>query len=133
MSVPVFDGVPTFFRACCVEAAYQHNGRDYSHPGFHLAHHLYRLVPDNTERERWDEEVQALYALLDSQDFAAGLDWLVERFPKCMAFVPLRRRWRFLQGVYLSWLIDTHQCARSDARKWAREALRSAPTVSRTA
>jgi hypothetical protein len=92
-------GVPTFFKACCFEAA---NGgaNGYAHPGWHLAASLGTQVPDDIERDDdWQEEVEALEQLLADNDDESVWAWFKRHYPKCMALVPVRRRMQFVAGV----------------------------------
>lgn len=119
----VFDGVPTFFRVCCLFAQHEWDDRgrhaEYSRAGLHLGRALHRLAPYSPDEGDWEAEVNELYSFLEAKDFRRAMKWLVVHYPACLALVPDRQRPRrvFLKGVYLAWLIDTNQCARSDARK----------------
>lgn len=102
--VSSFDGIPTFFRACCREARTQRNG--YAGPGYHLAIGLAGMVPYDCDDDDWQEELNKLEALLSPtdpgklRDDNAVWEWFASHYPKCMALVPRRRREQFLKGVY---------------------------------
>jgi len=91
-------GVPTFFRACCLEAS---EGRQftYAHPGYHLALHLHSQQPYDLAEEEWTKEIEYLCRLLDSDDVEGAWNWFCEHFPKCMKLVPKRRLGQFVAGV----------------------------------
>lgn len=91
-------GVPTFFRACCMEAG-AGNQFTYAHPGYHLAIHLRDQQPYDIEEEEWDTRVERLCQLLDDCDVKGVGNWFREHFPKCMKLVPERRMEQFIEGV----------------------------------
>src|SRR5262245_48965915 len=95
----VFQGVPTFFRAC-VQEARGGGSMGYEHPGWHLANGLSSLVPYDVEGEAWENVIAVeLGGRLDAGDDAGVLAWLDAHYPRCMALVPQRRRTQFLAGV----------------------------------
>lgn len=117
----VFRGVPTFFRACCREAALQRNNLDYSHPGYHLMLHVERLRPDDADPEEWANEVNGYYEQLDSDESVSAatvLVWFTEHFPRCLAVIPRRRRRKFVEGVMLCWLERDEGLSLQEAREW---------------
>jgi len=118
-TIPVFRGVPSFFRACCHDAAQQNYRLDYSNAGYHLAMNLLRLAPLETEFDEWANEVDSLWKLCESSDVDAVIRWFIDRFPRCMALIPKRRRWKFAQGVFENWLVDECGSEREDACKEA--------------
>lgn len=94
----VFDGVPTFFYALCLEARSSEEG--YWTPGYHLAIHLDNLIPyDFEDSDSWTEMVENLKQASDDE----LMEWLCHYYPKCMARVPKRRRERFLRGMRDRW------------------------------
>jgi hypothetical protein len=117
-----FCGVPTFFRACCQEAA-QSRGRQgsggYANAGYHLTRHVTRLIPFDTEPEEWATETEKLgYLLMPGEDRVnralrdddAVWRWFTEHMPRCMELVPTRRRGQFVKGAY--------QCAEEEDFDW---------------
>lgn len=101
----VFTGVPTFFRACCRDAARANSwghACGYDHPGHEFGRHLAGyLVPYSVELDEWHDIVHRdLAPLIEARDDAAVIAWLVAHYPKCMALVPKRRRGNFLRGFY---------------------------------
>lgn len=99
----VFQGVPSFFRACCHEAASQSDGLNYAHSGFHLMRHLPDRIPHGAERREWMEELSYLDKLFEDEEFDLALRWFTEHFPRCMNLVPRRRRRKFIEGAYSRW------------------------------
>jgi hypothetical protein len=85
--------VPTYFRACVLEARTSRNG--YADAGWHLAIHLDEHV-EATDLER-------LGAALTSNDpEGAAWRWFARNLPGCAALVP-RRRWSsFMKGIELA-------------------------------
>jgi hypothetical protein len=118
-TVHQFRGVPSFFRACCRDAAQQNHRLDYSNAGYHLARHLLRLAPLETEFDKWANEVDALWRLCELSDVDTVIRWFVDRYPRCMALVPKRRRRKFAQGVFENWLIDECGSEREHAAEQA--------------
>jgi hypothetical protein len=90
---PLFNGVPSFFRACVREAQNRTNGSDYESAGWHFADLL---------SETGDDEEKA--AELDRIIVARGdeqlLAFLRREYPRCLALVPPRRREKFIAGVW---------------------------------
>ena len=95
----VFDGVPSFFRGCCRDASLG-GALSYYHAGHELQRHLESLDPYDANDEEWSAERQRLNELIVANDRAAVIDWFVRHFPRCMVFVPKRRRKTFLDGVF---------------------------------
>jgi len=85
--------VPTYFRACTLEARSSRNG--YADAGWHLAIHLDEHVEP--------EALEGLGVALASDDpEAASLEWFAKTLPGCTALVP-RRRWNsFMKGIELA-------------------------------
>ncbi|MHC4234110.1 MAG: hypothetical protein ACYSUQ_03255 [Planctomycetota bacterium] len=81
-----FQGVPTFFRACCEEAR-QGGARGYDHAGWHLGLHTAELCEWDTDEER-DAKLDTLRDLLDQEDDEGVLAWYELEFPRCMQLVP---------------------------------------------
>lgn len=94
----VHGGVPSFFRACCFEAA-QGGESGYFGAGWHLANSLGSQIPDDLEIEEWQDEIDALQELLADDDGQGVWAWFRYHYPKCMALVPTRRREQFVAGV----------------------------------
>lgn len=95
-----FEGVPTFFRACCHDVKSRRVDAGYDHPGRELARHLETLFPYGLLPDEWAERLGRLALLARERDDEAVLSWFVEHYPRCMALVPRRRRKQFLAGVY---------------------------------
>jgi hypothetical protein len=93
----VHSGVPSFFRACCYEAA--NGGGGYSVPGWHLANALGSQIPYDLDMDEWQAEVEALHQLIADKDDEGVWAWFKRHYPKCMALVPARRREQFVAGV----------------------------------
>jgi hypothetical protein len=95
-----FGGCPSFFRACCREAA-QGGQASYGAAGQTLARHLGRLLPDELDTDAWQAELDWLDELLgaDEPDHEGILGWFDFHYPRCMQRVPKRRRRGFAQGV----------------------------------
>ena len=93
----VHGGVPSFFRACCFEAA--NGGGGYSVPGWHLANALGSQIPYDLEVDEWQAEIKTLRDLLANENGEEVWTWFKRHFPKCMALVPTRRREQFVAGV----------------------------------
>ena len=117
----VFRGVPTFFRCCCIEAARQHYGLDYSNPGYHLMLHLADQSPDEASPEEWEREIESLHSLLEAESIDSAIDWFVDHYPRCMALIPKRRRLKFIEGVVQCWLEKTAGEPPPDAYERAKE------------
>jgi hypothetical protein len=95
----VHGGVPSFFRANCMEAA-RGGANGYQAAGWHLANAICSgQEPYEVEEEEWEAEVEALKELLESDDVAGVWGWFKRHYPKCMALVPIRRREQFVAGV----------------------------------
>jgi hypothetical protein len=95
---------PSFFKACCRDAAHAMT-RDgiavgYDHPGYHLMLHVESLCPYDVEDEEWEPAIGDLRAAVERTDDAAVLEWFCRWLPRCMELVPKRRRGNFLKGVY---------------------------------
>lgn len=110
VSIPVFSGVPSFFRACCREASSQSYGLSFSHPGHELMRHVLQLSPYGCDGEEWQRECEVLDALCEAayddptpETLDKVADWFVAHYPRCMALVPVRRRQRFAQGAVDKW------------------------------
>jgi hypothetical protein len=102
----VFTGVPTFFRACCSEAA---KGRvwsssgwiryGYQEAGYQLARHTGELSPDTADFDDWEDQMDWLFTALINSNRSAVLRWYEKTYPVCMALVPRKRRSAFVDGV----------------------------------
>lgn len=93
-----FSGVPTFFRAGCQIARSGRFG-GFANPGRELTRHLWRLVPDGLTDQDWSNEIDHLIERCERSDDEAVLSWFSQRYPRCIALVPVRRRRTFLRGV----------------------------------
>jgi hypothetical protein len=103
-----FHGVPTFFRACCAEAAQGGTG-GYASAGWHLANGVESLHDDPDEVMDELRDLVAAARRADRLDIRANrplndadravLRWFDKEFAKCMALVPARRRQQFLRGI----------------------------------
>jgi hypothetical protein len=99
---------PTFFMACCHEAA-RGGTNGYAVAGRTLAIHLHSLTPFDMEEEGQAEMKkledllypprQEGWALLNPDDEKVW-EWFTRNLPRCTALVPNRRRGQFLAGVY---------------------------------
>ena len=70
----VHSGLPTWFRAACIEAAHRGTGYDsYFGVGRTLALALLSEVPDDIELDEWVEEVHKLDMLLCRLEYTATL------------------------------------------------------------
>lgn len=93
-----FHGVPTFFRACCMESAV--GGRGYERAGYHLAIHIANLHQDDYDRvEDFRTRADELLAAIESKDAASIWRWFRVEFPRCIMLVPARRKATFVLGV----------------------------------
>jgi hypothetical protein len=92
-----FTGVPSFFRGCCQEAR-TGGRRGYKDAGWALAQNLYRLIPDELDRDEWLEQLDELETLVRDERHDDVAAWLIERFPRCLALVPKRRRTAVFEG-----------------------------------
>ncbi len=100
-----FRGVPTYFRACCMEAS-RGGSLGYDHPAYHLSIHLDSEIPWEADLDGWSEEIERLLEHLENQDDDGIWEWFTEHYPACMKLVP-RRRWKqFVQGVHLAYERD---------------------------
>ena len=112
LNVRPFSGIPAFFRAGCQQAS---RGGSSSHgyrtPGYELTRHLDTLLPRHLSPDEWREELDRLTDLVfptdpqtnriyfvDRNDEAV-LAWFSRWYPRCLEFVPPRRRGQFLTGV----------------------------------
>lgn len=103
----VFEGVPTFFRACCSEATlgkvWSSQGwtrYGYKDVGYHLARSTGGLIPYSADLDEWGEQVEGLFDALSVNDREAVWRWYARTYPKCMALVPTKRRRAFVDGVF---------------------------------
>jgi hypothetical protein len=94
----VHGGVPSFFKACCGEAA-KGGKRGYFTAGWQLASSVGSESPYDIELEGWVEEVKHLQEFLAEGDDDGAWEWFQEHYPKFMALVPARRKAQFLDGV----------------------------------
>jgi hypothetical protein len=94
----VHGGVPTFFRACCYEAA-QGGENGYDSAAWHLANSLGSQQPYDIEADDWAKEMEALQDSIGNDDDQAIWEWFKRHYPKCIALVPVRRRAQFVAGV----------------------------------
>jgi hypothetical protein len=95
---------PTYFRACCSEAA---RGRTkegavlgYDHPGYHLTIHLESECPYEVDEFDWQNAISELVDLIYDGADVKIVEWYMHWLPSCMALVPRRRRRKFVEGVY---------------------------------
>lgn len=86
---------PTFFRACCRDAAYG-GAQTYANAGWHLALHVSGFGDDFEEAD-WGDVIDELRACID--DDAAAWSWFEDHVPRCAALVPEKRRTKFVSGV----------------------------------
>jgi hypothetical protein len=90
-------GCPSFFKACCAEAA---AGQGYAHPGFHFAIHLEGLVPyaieNDYDRDQFLNEFRTRIGISNDVEMFA---WFMRWFPECMKLVPDTQRRSFIRGV----------------------------------
>jgi hypothetical protein len=63
-SIPVFCGVPTFFRAQCRTAS-QGGAESYHSAGYTLARHMSGLEPYDVESDEWAAEIERFLELAD--------------------------------------------------------------------
>lgn len=110
-----FRGVPTWFRACCLEAS-RGGKQGFYWVGRQLASHLADLEP--YDAEDWGHELRRLESLIidkiptEQKGIVRILpksrksewtgeevwQWLYKNYPKCMDLIPKRRRDQFLGG-----------------------------------
>jgi Endodeoxyribonuclease RusA len=90
-------GVPTHFRARCLEAS--QSGGTYSHVGYHFASVLASEIPYDLEEEVWQEEITRLMAMLQANEHENVWNWCREHFPQWIDLVPGPRKSQFLFGV----------------------------------
>jgi hypothetical protein len=86
---------PTFFRACCRDAACG-GAQTYASAGWHLALHVSGFGDDFEEAD-WGDVIDELRACID--DDAAAWSWFEDHVPRCASLVPEKRRAKFLSGV----------------------------------
>jgi uncharacterized protein (DUF1778 family) len=94
----VHGGVPTFFRACCFEAA-QGGANGYKIAAWHLSNSLGSQQPYDLDDEEWERVLEALKQAITDDDDVAIWNWFKRHYPRCMALVPARRREQFVAGV----------------------------------
>ncbi len=116
----VFQGVPAFFRANCLQV-HRGGAAGYDTAGWHLALNVSSLIEHEGDdavaklKELEDlvraggvqegmrrAEVEEITSSRWFPDEAAGqvLAWFEREFPRCIALVPARRRAQFVKGVY---------------------------------
>lgn len=98
-ATPAFEGIPSFFRACCREAR-SGGSISYARAGRELARHVEDLIPYDADSDEWAAEVDHLEALIADRRDEHVWNWFQRRYPRCMQLVPKRRRQAFLAGVY---------------------------------
>jgi hypothetical protein len=109
---------PTFFVACCQEAA-QGGANGYAIAGRTLAGHLQDLNPYRPDEVGWKTELRHLenllypprpegWRLLNPDDDRVW-EWFERNLPRCTALIPRRRRDRFVDGVYEAVCVDELQ------------------------
>ena len=96
-TIAAFNGVPSFFRCSCQEAS-AGGAHSYKWAGRALAQNLCRLIPDDMNGDQWREQLDELESLLKDERHEDIVAWLAERFPRCLALVPNRRRTAFFEG-----------------------------------
>ena len=96
-AISVFNGIPSFFRCSCQEAS-AGGTHSYKWAGRALAQNLHRLIPDDVDRAQWHKQLDDLETLLRDERYDDVAAWLAERFPRCLALVPSRRRAAFFEG-----------------------------------
>jgi hypothetical protein len=99
-SPDAFEGVPSFFRACCLDVKCGRVPAGYEHPARELVRHLADLVPHQVDAEEWSPCLRRLALLVADRDDQGVLDWFLRHYPRCLALIPKRRRPNFLAGVY---------------------------------
>ena len=90
---PLFNGVPTFFRASVREAQNRTHGLDYESAGWHFADLL-------SETDNDEEKAGELDRIIDVRSGEQLLAFLRREYPRCLALVPARRRAKFIGGVW---------------------------------
>ena len=95
----VFKGVPTNFRASCVEAR-RGNTNGYYWVGRNFTAQLESNIPYDLSFDEWDDCIRDLQRMISNGDDRGIWSWLRAFFPRCMQFVPSRRRDQFLKGLY---------------------------------
>jgi len=102
----VHRGQPSYFRAACFAAAHG-VGRGYFDVGRTLAGSLASEIPHDIEDPEWRPEVELLEDLIERRAADEAIwQWFKDRFPRCMALVPTRRRDHFVAGVKVAYLED---------------------------
>jgi hypothetical protein len=89
---------PTFFRAACWEAR-RGGDRGYNWVGQMLMRHVPSLIAWESQAELI-EKFEKLEYLIQDEDDDGVLTWFDRELPKCMAWIPRRRRPSFLAGIY---------------------------------
>ncbi len=90
--------LPTFFRACCMEAEQARHG-GYKNAGWHLGRHTERLVDESAP-------IDMLRAACRNMDIESVLRWYAQWLPRCLELVPTRRRKQLARGVIEEHLND---------------------------
>jgi hypothetical protein len=103
--VDVFGGCPACFRGLVHSvSAGAYGYRDgYRSCGWQLASHLGSNIPDTADWGRWIVQVDELDRLFRERDFDQALTWFLQRYPRCMKCVPVRRRKNFIRGAFEYW------------------------------
>jgi hypothetical protein len=90
---------PSYFRCCC-STAQQGGDNSYYNAGHELMRHVAQELDYSYDQAEIESCVDALGDLLKAEDDEGVLAWFDRELPRCMKFVPRRRRGQFLQGVY---------------------------------
>ena len=90
---PLFNGVPSFFRASVRDAQNRTHGLDYESAGWQFAGLL-------SEADDDEEKAAELDRIIDAGNDEQLLAFLRREYPRCLALVPLRRRTKFIAGVW---------------------------------
>jgi hypothetical protein len=94
----VHNGLPTWFRATCSEAAQGGSG-GYGSAGMKLAYSIGTEIPYDIDDKKWAKRVASLRQLLADDDDDAVWAWFEEHYPRCTALIPSRRCEQFIAGV----------------------------------
>lgn len=105
MARDAFQGVPTFFRCCCLEAS-QGGKSTYGNAAWHLVSAVGTLQPDELETDEWGDRVDELLEFARQENEVGVLGWLDRHYPRCMELVPRRRRGSFAGGVFQAYEAD---------------------------
>jgi len=94
----VHTGIPGCFKGWCWTASRGGNS-GYETVGYQLACSVGQEIPYDLEQVEWTDEIDALLALLNTDDRDAVMNWFDRHYPRMMKLIPKKRRAQLFNGI----------------------------------